>query len=178
MVIIICIICVTIFHIVKQIKYIKYIYEVNESHMSRSQEIMAIEKFNSQFTAYGGEQKGRKLKELMENLVNNANTYKNEVIEGDSQKCPMVCAHQLTDENNEIPLNAMLLDENYKDYNNSKSIIEENFYNYIDSISKIKEKIEINHMYNVSFEYYTTGILKKIHIFYDLEQNNDYFYNN
>lgn len=132
-----------------------FIYTSSQSTISDSMTQMStqeIEAFNSQFTIYGGNQTGAKLKSMVGTLIANANTYRDE-----PAKLPQISVDQL----------------NVKNHNNSTNGItsggdEDQLNAYVAVLGDIRNKLENKHMYSVEFEYTNNGILRKIIVHYDV----------
>lgn len=124
-----------------------YIYTSSQSTIDDSLAQIStqeIEAFNSQFEIYGGRQTGSKMKALVNGLMANSKTYKDE-----KEKIPEVIAEVLDGEIKQAKV------EDLDD-------IEE----YEDSLAEIKNLFVDKHTYEVEFDYDSDGRLNKIKINY------------
>lgn len=114
-----------------------------------------LEAFNSQFTIYGGEQTGAKLKLLIGTVIENANTYME-----DPSKMPEVTAEIMNTDmiDSERPEITVIEAKSPEESN------EEQIQKYINALDEIRNKLENKHTYNVSFGYSSKGILNNISI--------------
>ena len=111
-----------------------------------------IEAFNSQFTIYGGQQTGAKLKSMIGTCIANANTYKEE-----PEKLPIVDIDKYSEKEK----------QNKNTANRPKNGGDtEELNTYINTLATIRNKLENKHPYTVNFEYSNNGVLTKIVIKY------------
>ena len=104
--------------------------------------------FNKQFDIYSGLQDGSKIKTLIGVLISNANTNKNE-----SDKIPGVAINKCV----------------ATDKKAIHAAVPENAETeaYIDSLTKIRTKVEKNHEYWIELSYQKNGLVDYITITYD-----------
>ena len=117
-----------------------------------------IEAFNNQFISYGGEQSGSNVKKLVERLIANSSTYKDEpkkmptaVFKAQDGSLFKARMHQPNKE---------VLDNNWSLDGNGTT------YGYIPRLTTIRDRIEAKHMYWVNINYGTSGIVDWIEIRY------------
>ncbi len=104
---------------------------------------MEIEAFNSQFTYYGGNQTGAKLKSLCGTLIANANTYSD-----DMEKIPEITAE--------------ISEGEEKTAKKTENSLEE----YTNIVAEIRNSLDNKHAYSVEFNYTSDGVLNEIIIKY------------
>lgn len=103
---------------------------------------MEYESYNSQFTVYGGEQSGSKIKSLMGTLIANSNTYSSE-----SQRIPEI----IVKNNGTI-----------SHYIERPNETEESTTKYINDLADIRNKLSNKDTYYVEFTYSERLIVDKI----------------
>lgn len=123
---------------------------INDSMTSFSTQ--EIEAFNNNFESYKGNQTGSNVNSLITRLIANAKTYKDE-----ATKVPVFYINQITAAggdgfNNAIPV---LGGDN------------KGQQNYIDSLTKIKNKVENKHTYWISFTYQDNGLIDVVQVTYN-----------
>lgn len=132
---------------------------INDSMTSFSTQ--EIEAFNNNFESYKGNQTGSNVNSLITRLIANAKTYKDE-----STKVPAFIINKIVASNtgntnmNAVPVSG--------GSNNGQQ-------NYIDTLTKIKNKIENKHTYWITFSYQANGLIDVVQVTYDAAgQGNDY----
>ena len=126
------------YNIISMIIYANTEHSCINNNISMS--VQEIEAFNSQYTVYGGEQTGAKLKSMIDTLITNGNTLKE-----NPDKMPGISIDKAEsgDFTNGHPNN-------------------ENWNDYIEILSTMKKKLENKTKYKVDFEYAKSGILTNI----------------
>lgn len=128
-----------------------YIYNSAQSTIQDSLTSMStqeIEAFNNNWESYKGKQTGSNISALVGRLIANAKTFEDE-----PGKIPAVTMPKITAAGN----------ENITAKTNGAGSQQ----NYINDITKIKNKIENKHAYYVTFAYADTGYINEIIISYN-----------
>ena len=134
-----------------------FIYTSSQSTISDSLTQMntqEIEAFNSQFTIYGGQQTGAKVKTMVGTLIANANTYKEE-----PAKLPAVEVTKFAEKNETTKKGC-----NAKRPGNGGDTEELN--SYINALAFMRNNLENKHPYTVDFGYSNNGVLTSIKVTY------------
>lgn len=116
-----------------------------------------IEAFNSTFNEYGELQSGAQVKELLNKLIRNANTYASE-----PYKIPIVSYNSNGDSNDPN----FIMDKTFcevKDKNNINT--------YLEYVNNMGERVDLEHTYNVICFSDVHGLIRGITINYDQNSN-------
>lgn len=128
-----------------------FIYNSASSTTTESMNSLSTQEteiFNKQFDVYSGLQDGSKIKTLIGVLISNANTNKSE-----SDKIPGVAINKCVATDKKAIHAAVPEDGETGEY--------------IDSLTKIRTKVEKNHEYWIEFSYQKNGLIDYITITYD-----------
>lgn len=120
-----------------------------ESNLN-SMSVLEIETFNNSFEGYKGKQTGSQVSELIRALISSSYTYQNEPEKVPSVRCSKI--------NQNMIGNAMAT------YNMADTKLHQN---YMDGLISIKDNVENDHVYTVSFEYTSVGTISLVNIEYD-----------
>lgn len=140
-----------------------YIYSSAQSQVNNSLTTMdtsEIEGFNSTFTAYEGVQTGSNVKALLQRLIANANTYKEEPV-----KIPSVSYNAGTGE----------AESKNKNYNGQYVAVtaENSTAIYVDFLNKLAKGMDLKHPYKVVLTSSTQGVIAGITINYDKDSTSN-----
>ena len=119
-----------------------------------------IDAFNNQFENYKGKQEGSNVAPLIGRLIANANTYKNE-----PSKIPeVVCDEINSTDNTSVHITYSPDLENTTE--DTEDDIEPSHKKFIDGLLLIKNNIEKDHTYTITFSHDSMGLISKINIKY------------
>ena len=116
------------------------------------QEVLA---FNDEFMIFEGEQTGSNIKSMLGKLISNANEYKY-----DQNRVPKIKFDKVYINDEAEVLEAEVTED---------SEIED----YIDSLNKIRNKVESKHRYWVNFTYQADGLIDEIYVNYEPKEQSD-----
>lgn len=118
-----------------------------------------IEGFNWTFLPYEGVQSGAQVKALLQRLIANADTFKEEPL-----KIPCISYNTSTSENTD--------DKNYLINKYAYAVVNVGeTATYVDFINRIKDGLDLKHRYNVVIESNWDGLVSGITINYDKSDN-------